>query len=114
MQKMVLAAVAAVLLSCGAYGQEATSGMHSCEDLAQLELPGAKILSVQTVAAGAFTPPSNITPRLIGDPAFYKRPAPFCRVVVEEAPSARSSIKLEIWMPPTGQRGCGWEGELTG
>ena len=114
MQKMVLAAVAAVLLSCGAYGQEATSGMHSCEDLAQLELPGAKILSVQTVAAGAFTPPSNITPRLIGDPAFYKRLAAFCRVVVEATPSADSSIKIEVWMPPKGQSGVGWNGKLQG
>src|SRR5260370_20730853 len=99
MQKMVLAAVAAVLLSCGAYGQEATSGMHSCEDLAQLELPGAKILSVQTVAAGAFTPPSNITPRLIRDPPFYKRLAAFCRVGGGTTTRRRFSLKIARWMP---------------
>src|SRR5260370_24777148 len=95
MQKMVLAAVAAVLLSCGAYGQEATSGMHSCEDLAQLELPGAKILSVQTVAAGAFAPPSNITPRLVRDPPFYKKHAAVCCPVGETPPDARSSLYIE-------------------
>src|SRR5260370_31719951 len=88
--------------------------MHSCEDLAQLELPGAKILSVQTVAAGAFTPPSDITPRLIGDPAFYKRLASFCRVVGEAAPSADSLTKIEVWMPPKGQRGGGWDGKMPG
>src|SRR5260370_33700126 len=70
MRKIVLVAIAATLLSCRAYGQNAPSGTQSCEDLAQLELPGAKILSAQTVAAGAFTPPANLTPWLGGDPTF--------------------------------------------
>jgi len=114
MQKMALVAVGAALLSCGAYGQNASSAARSCEGLAQLELPGAKILSAQVVAAGAFTPPSNINPRLIGDPALYKKLSAFCRVVAEATPSADSSIKIEVWMPVNGQNGGGWNGRLQG
>src|SRR6266481_46046 len=114
MAKIVLAAIGVALLSRGAYGQEATSGMHSCEGLAKLELPGAKILSAQTVAGGAFTPPSNINPQLIGDPSFYKKLSAFCRVVAEATPSADSSIKIEVWMPVHDQNGGGWNGKLQG
>ena len=56
MSKIFLAAVAMLLLSFGAFGQAAQAGTHSCEGLAQLELLGARIVSAQTVAAGAFTP----------------------------------------------------------
>ncbi len=99
MRKLVLAAVGAMLTACGSYGQGAPSGTHSCEGLAQLELIGAKIHSAQTVAAGAFTPPPNITPWMVGDLSFYKMLPAFCRVVVEATPSADSSIKIEVWMP---------------
>jgi len=114
MRNVILAATGTVLMSCGAYGQNAASGTHSCEGLAQLELIGARIVSAQTVAAGAFTPPSNINPRLIGDPAFYNALAAFCRVVAEATPSADSSIKIEVWMPVNGQNGGGWNGKLQG
>jgi hypothetical protein len=114
MRKMVLAAVSAVLLSCGAYGQEAPSGTKSCEGLAQLELSGAKILSAQTVAAGAFKPPPNITPWMVGDPTFYKMLPAFCRVVAEATPTADSSIKIEVWMPANGKNGGEWNGRLQG
>jgi len=114
MRKMLFAAVGTVLLSCAAFGQKAPSGAPSCEGLAQLELPQAKILSAQTVAAGAFTPPSNMTPWLVGDASFYKMLPAFCRVVVEATPSADSSIKVEVWMPVGTQSGSGWNGKLQG
>ncbi len=114
MRKMVLVALGAVLMSCGAYGQKAPSGTKSCEGLAQLELPGAKILSVQTIAAGAFTPPPTRAPWLVGDPSFYKTLEAFCRVVVEATPSADSSIKIEVWMPTEGANGSRWNGKLQG
>src|SRR6266480_1597485 len=63
MRKMVIGMIGTVLLSCAAYGQNTPSGPQACEHLAQLELPGAKILLAQTVAAGTFTPPSDSTPR---------------------------------------------------
>src|SRR5260370_21910006 len=49
MRNVILAVAGTVLMSCGAYGQNAASGTHSCEDLAHLELLGATILSAQTV-----------------------------------------------------------------
>jgi len=101
-------------MSCGAYGQNAASGTHSCEGLQQLELLGARIFSAQTVAAGAFTPPPNLSPRIAGDPSFYKMLPAFCRVVAEATPSADSSIKIEVWMPVNGQNGAGWNGKLQG
>src|SRR5256886_9326240 len=113
MRKMILAVVSAALLSRGAYGQDAASGTHSCEDLAQLELLGARSLSSETVAAGAFTPP-NVSPRGGGDSSFYKMVPAFCRVVAEAAPSADSSIKIEVWMPANGDNGGGWNGKLQG
>ena len=114
MRSLILATVGTVLMSCGAYGQNAASGTHSCEGLEQLELLGARILSAQTVAAGAFTPPPNLSPRIAGDPSFYKMLPAFCRVVAEATPSADSSIKIEVWMPVNGQNGAGWNGKLRG
>jgi hypothetical protein len=114
MQKAVIAAVGAVLMSCGVYGQGAPSGTQTCEGLAQLELTGAKIRSAQTVGAGAFTPPPNMSPWIVGDPSFYKALPAFCRVVVEATPSADSSIKIEVWMPVNGQNGGSWNGKMQG
>jgi feruloyl esterase len=114
MQKVVIAAVGGVLMSCGAYAQGAPSGTQTCEGLAQLKLTGAKILSAQTVAAGAFTPPPNITPWIAGEPSFYKMLPAFCRVVAEATPSADSSIKIEVWMPVNGMKEGGWNGKLQG
>jgi Tannase and feruloyl esterase len=114
MRKTVLGALGVVLLSSGVYGQEANSGTHSCEGLAQLELTGARILSVQTVAAGAFTAPPGLSPRIAGDPSLYKMLPAFCRVVAEATPSADSSIKIEVWMPVNGENGGGWNGKLQG
>src|SRR5438445_9574987 len=113
MRKMILAVVSAALLSRGAYGQDAASGTHSCGDLAQLELLGARILSAETVAAGAFTPP-NASPLVAGNPSFYKTLPAFCRVVVEATPSADSSIKIEVWMPAGDAKYGGWNGKLQG
>jgi hypothetical protein len=114
MRKMVLGAAGAMLMAFGTHGQVAPSGTHSCEGLAQLELIGAKILSAQTVAAGAFTPPANMTPWMMGDPSFYKMLPAFCRVVVEATPSPDSSIKIEVWMPGNEQNGASWNGKLQG
>jgi hypothetical protein len=114
MRKMVLAAIGIVLMSGASHGQSAPSGTHSCESLTQLELIGARILSAQTVAAGTFTPPPNMTPWIVGEPSFYKALPPFCRVAVEVTPSADSSIKIEVWMPANGQSGGGWNGKLQG
>ncbi len=114
MPKIMIAALAVALMSCSANGQAATSGTHSCEGLAQLELPAAKILSARTVAAGAFTPPPNLSPWLVGELSFYKTLPAFCRVVVEATPSSDSSIKIEVWMPMNGSQEAKWNGKFRG
>lgn len=103
----------------GAYGQEASSGTDACKGLARIELPEAKIVSAETVPAGAFTPPANMTPWMVGDPSFYKTLAAFCRVVVKATPSADSDIEIEVWMPAgswngkfRGQGNGGFAGEI--
>ncbi len=68
----------------------------------------AKIVSTQTVAAGAFMPPGaamlNPSQKAIvaGLPAF-------CRVVVMDTPVADSAIPIEVWMPVKG-----WNGKFRG
>ena len=114
MRKMVIGMVGTVLLSCAAYGQNTPYSPQSCERLAQLELPGAKILLAQTVAAGAFTPPSNSTPRPVVDASFYKTLGAFCRFMAVAMPSADSSIQVEVWMPVNDQNGSAWNGKLQG
>src|SRR5467141_2419624 len=109
MRNVVVAMVGAMLLACGAFGQKTAPAAQNCERLAQLELPGAKIGSAQTIAAGAFPPPPNATPWMAGSADFYKTLAAFCRVVAEANPSADSSIKIEVWMPVEG-----WNGKLQG
>src|SRR6202521_2392797 len=110
MAKIVLAAIGAALLSCGTYGQEATSGIDTCEGLSKLELPGAKMLSAQAVAAGAFTPPANINPRLIGDPSFYTKLSAFCRVVAEATPSAIPRSRSKCGCPSMFRMAAGGTG----
>jgi len=114
MRKAAIAVLGAVVMSCGVYGQEAQLGRPSCVGLARLALTGAKILSAQTVPAGAFTPPANIAPWLAGSQPLYKKLPAFCRVVVEAMPSSDSKIEIEVWMPPDGKDGGGWNGKLLG
>src|SRR6266481_5072115 len=72
MRNVVVAVVAAMLLACGTYGQKTVPAAQKCERLAQVELPGAKIGSAQTIAAGAFPPPPNATPWMEGSADVYK------------------------------------------
>jgi feruloyl esterase len=64
----------------------------SCEDLASLALPQAKITMAQVVAAGAFAPPA-------GRPEAYRNVPEFCRVAATLTPSEDSDIKVEFWLP---------------
>jgi hypothetical protein len=81
----------------------------SCDQLAKLALTPARIVSAQTVMAGAFAPPASVAPWLAGDPSFYKRLPEFCRVLAVDEPSADSDIKIEVWLPTTG-----WNGKFRG
>jgi feruloyl esterase len=87
----------------------------TCEAIAALALPNAKITAAQQVAPGAFTPPGPAAPAV---PLFAKLPA-FCRVTATLAPSADSDIKIEVWLPASGWNGKfqavgngGWNGNI--
>ena len=111
MRKLSLAMMVLMLLFLPRWAQaQGSEGAASCESLARLKIARAKVLSAQTVAAGGFTTPPNVTAWLAGNPAFYKTLPAFCRLSVEAMPSSDSSIKIEVWMPLNG----GWNGTLHG
>ena len=92
----------------------ATSG-RSCESLASLALPHAKITSAELVAAGAFKAPNAGR----GAAAYAQLPA-FCRVAATLTPAHDSDIKMEIWLPAENWNGKflavgngGWAGTIS-
>jgi feruloyl esterase len=97
-----------VVLSGGWVSRVQAAG-QTCGQLAQLALPRTKINSAQTVAAGAFSPPADVSDYLKAEPALYKHLPAFCRVVAEDKPTADSDIKIEVWMPASG-----WNGKFRG
>ena len=82
-------------------GQLAAATPETCEGLAQLALPNAKITMAQPVTSGEFTPP--------GRSAAIKGIPPFCRVSATLTPSADSDIKIEVWFPLSA-----WNGKYRG
>src|SRR5215204_4401184 len=89
---------------------------QSCEMLSSLKLPDATITMVQSVAAGAFTPPQGGGRG--GGAQFTDLPA-FCRVAATLKPSPDSDIKIEVWLPSSGWNGKfqatgngGWNGNI--
>ncbi len=99
----------------------------SCESLASLPLPQARITAAQTVAAGSFQPPAPTATRsgaARGGAAAaaqrYARLPSFCRVSATLTPSSDSDIKIEVWLPTAGWNGKlqavgngGWAGNLS-
>ncbi len=74
----------------------------TCEGLAELKLPNTTITTAQSVAAGAFTPPT-------GSAAPYKDLPAFCRVAGVIKPTGDSEIKFEVWLPS-----ANWNGKFHG
>jgi feruloyl esterase len=91
-----LAVLPLILLTFG-HGYAAT-----CEGLADLKLPNTTITAAQSVAAGAYAPPS-------GGAAGYKELPAFCRVAGVIKPTSDSEIKFEVWMPT-----ANWNGRFQG
>ncbi|HJZ83494.1 MAG TPA: tannase/feruloyl esterase family alpha/beta hydrolase [Pyrinomonadaceae bacterium] len=81
--------------------ETAAAAPKTCESVAQLALPNAKITTAQSVTTGEFTPPGR-TASIKGLPAF-------CRVAATLTPSTDSDIKIEVWLPLTG-----WNGRYRG
>jgi len=89
-----------------------------CESLIATKLPNTTITSANTVAAGAFTPPTPGGPATAAS-QFSTLP-PFCRVTATLTPSSDSDIKVEVWLPISGWNGKfqavgngGWAGSIS-
>jgi feruloyl esterase len=95
----LVAALAAMLVG-GLQAGAATT----CENLASLALPQAKIDSAQMVPAGTFMQPGGGGRGASN--AFANLPA-FCRVTASLTPTSDSDIKTEIWLPASGWNGSG-------
>ena len=70
-----------------------------CESLAQTKVTNGRVLSAESVGAGAFTPPT--TANASAAAALTTAPA-FCRVTLQLTPSSDSDIRVEVWLPKAG------------
>ena len=61
MKRIFMAAVIAMFLASACFGQQGALKAESCERLARVALPEAKITLAQQVAAGGFTPSTPVT-----------------------------------------------------
>jgi hypothetical protein len=109
MKKIFVVAVVTAFLSCACFGQKNEVTAASCERLAKVVLPNAKITLALQVAGGTFTPMTPVTQWMGSDAALYKVLPAFCRVVIEAQPSTDSDIKIEVWLPVSG-----WNGKFQG
>lgn len=97
---MTKSPAAALFLISAASLIAAPTGGSACENLSKLSSPNVTINSAETVAAGAFTPPT--TPGPPPNMALFKSLPPFCRVMATLTPSSDSDIKIEVWLPISG------------
>jgi feruloyl esterase len=91
-----LAALGAVALAGQAHAAT------SCDDLAKVKIPGATITAVKALPLGA---PQEI--EVFGIPPLPATAA-YCRVNATLTPTASSSIKVEVWLPPE----ASWNGKF--
>jgi feruloyl esterase len=102
----------AFLLTIAAFAIAPVFGASTCESLTALKLKNTTITTANTVAAGAFTPPSAAGKEGPAGgkgkqgAAFLNLPA-FCRVAATLTPVPDSEIKIEVWLPESG-----WNGNL--
>jgi feruloyl esterase len=112
-----------------ALGASALVAPASCESLATLALPHAKVDSAQEVARGAFAAPGGRgRDAAAGRGEGGRGPAPnpyadtpaFCRVSATLSPSSDSEINAEVWLPSSvwngkyqAVGGGGWAGAIS-
>lgn len=90
----------------------ATSGVSesneapvACENLTTVDITNGTITLAESVATGAFVPPTQEGGRTPSPEAIaqqYGGLPPFCRVAATLTPSDDSDIKVEVWMPASG------------
>ena len=106
--KMFLSAVLFLILFASS-AQAQADPPSTCESLAKLSLPQAKILGAETIPAGAFKWPGELPPWMASAAAMFKFLPAFCRVTAQAAPSADSDIRIEVWLPAEK-----WNGKFQG
>ena len=99
----------------GSAAASAATSTASCDALASLALPQAKVTKAQFVAAGALTLPNAGR----GAGLYAQLPA-LCRIAAVLTPSADSHIQMEIWLPAENWNGKflavgngGWAGTIS-
>ena len=71
----------------------------TCESLAQKKVTNGRVLSAESVQAGAFAPPNATNANAT---AGFKTLPAFCRVTLTLTPSSDSDIRAEVWLPQSG------------
>src|SRR5437763_4459768 len=69
------------------------------ESLAQMKVTNGRVLSADSVHAGAFAPPNAANANAT---APFKTLPAFCRVTLKLTPSSDSDIRVEVWLPQSG------------
>jgi feruloyl esterase len=78
-----------------------SASVPDCAGLTSLKLANTTVTASTSIPAGAFSPPNARGGRALNDlPAF-------CQVLGVLAPTARSAIKFEVWLPA-----ANWNGKL--
>jgi feruloyl esterase len=77
----------------------ATTAPIACESLAQTNVTNGRVLSAESVPAGAFVPAEASNPNAT---AVFKTVPAFCRVTLKLTPSTDSDIRVEVWLPQSG------------
>ena len=80
-------------------GDSAPPAPIACEALSQTGLPDGRVLSSESIPAGAFVPAGATNAN--ASAAFKTLPA-FCRVTLRLTPSTDSDIRVEVWLPQSG------------
>lgn len=107
LHRLITPAIIAAIFACTAHAQ---STANTCEALAKLAIPQAKITSAESIAAGALTMPTpGGQAQAAAVSAFFKSLPAFCRIAVDATPSSDSDIKIEVWLPASG-----WNGKFQG
>ena len=85
----------------------AAPAVASCQSLASLAIPQGTITLVESVPAGAFTPPvaQGERPPSAARMRQYSELPAFCRVAATLRPSSDSDIKVEVWLPESDWNG---------
>ncbi len=76
----------------------ASTAPIACASMSGVKLSSGSVISAQSIAAGAFTPPDADNAASV---AFKSLPA-FCRVILKLTPSSDSDIRVEVWLPLSG------------